>query len=138
MIPGHASTRPGSRIDEVLHGARLGQELGEEEIVALFAARGPEVSAIAQLAAEPARNGEDPALRMPVVCELLQDARHLRGFEKEADTIFRDAVSGLFRDPAVDAKRLLKEKEVLEDLENAIDRCERVADRLTNLAVKHG
>ena len=30
--------------------------------------------AIAQLAAEPARNGEDPALRMPVVCELLQDA----------------------------------------------------------------
>jgi exodeoxyribonuclease V gamma subunit len=30
--------------------------------------------AIAQLAAEPARNGEDPALRMPVVRELLQDA----------------------------------------------------------------
>lgn len=30
--------------------------------------------AIAQLAAEPARNGEDPALRLPVVRELLQDA----------------------------------------------------------------
>lgn len=30
--------------------------------------------AIAQLAAEPARNGQDPALRLPVVRELLQDA----------------------------------------------------------------
>lgn len=30
--------------------------------------------AIAQLASEPARNGEDPLLRMPVVRELLQDA----------------------------------------------------------------
>lgn len=30
--------------------------------------------AIANLAAEPARNGEDPALRLPVVRELLQDA----------------------------------------------------------------
>jgi len=30
--------------------------------------------AIAQLAAEPARNGEDPALRLPVVRELLQEA----------------------------------------------------------------
>jgi uncharacterized protein Yka (UPF0111/DUF47 family) len=33
---------------------------------------------------------------------------------------------------------LLRDKEVLEDLELAIDRCETVAERLKNLAVKHG
>ena len=36
------------------------------------------------------------------------------------------------------AKRLLREKGVLEAMENAIDMCERVGERLTNLAVKHG
>jgi hypothetical protein len=30
----------------------------------------------------------------------------------------------LFHDPSIDAKVLLREKEVLEDLENAIDKCE--------------
>jgi FO synthase len=38
------------RVAEVLDGALAGQELGEDEIVALFAARGPEVTAIAEVA----------------------------------------------------------------------------------------
>jgi FO synthase len=40
----------GSRVGEVLTGAALGQELGEDEIVTLFSARGPEVRAVAELA----------------------------------------------------------------------------------------
>lgn len=39
-----------SRISEIIRGHQLGQEIGEEEIVALFRARGPEVIAIAQYA----------------------------------------------------------------------------------------
>jgi FO synthase len=50
LIPGRAATRPGSPIDEILHGVRLGHEVGFDEIVALFRARGPEVVAIAALA----------------------------------------------------------------------------------------
>jgi len=50
LIPGRAATRPGSPIDEILHGVRLGHEVGFDEIVALFRARGPEVVAIAELA----------------------------------------------------------------------------------------
>ncbi len=38
------------RIDEVLAGASAGQELGEDEICALFAARGSEVVAVAEFA----------------------------------------------------------------------------------------
>ena len=47
-----ARTKPGSAIDEILDGVRLGHEVGFDEIVALFRARGPEVNAIAELADE--------------------------------------------------------------------------------------
>jgi FO synthase len=40
------------RVAEVLDGVRAGQTVGEDEIVALFAARGPEVAAVADLADE--------------------------------------------------------------------------------------
>ena len=39
-----------SRVDEVLAGVVLGQEVSEDEIVTLFSARGPEVRAVADLA----------------------------------------------------------------------------------------
>jgi FO synthase len=38
------------RVAEVLDGVGMGQEPGEDELVALFAARGPEVAAVAELA----------------------------------------------------------------------------------------
>ena len=47
-----AHTKPGSAIDEILDGVRLGHEVGHAEIVNLFRARGPEVNAIAALADE--------------------------------------------------------------------------------------
>ena len=47
-------------------------------------------------------------------------------------------MSALFHDAAIDAKALVRDKEVLEDLENAIDRCEEVGETLAHLAVKHG
>lgn len=50
LIPGRSFTRPGSRIDEILDGSRMGHELGVPEITALFGARGPEVVAIAEYA----------------------------------------------------------------------------------------
>jgi FO synthase len=50
LIPAPARAR--GRIKEVLDGFRAGQELGEDEIVTLFGARGPEVPAVAELADE--------------------------------------------------------------------------------------
>ncbi|HXQ60810.1 MAG TPA: 5-amino-6-(D-ribitylamino)uracil--L-tyrosine 4-hydroxyphenyl transferase CofH [Acidimicrobiales bacterium] len=50
--PGLPSPSPaaGSPVAEVLAGVTLGQELGEDEIVTLFGARGPEVRAVAEVA----------------------------------------------------------------------------------------
>ena len=47
-----ASPAAGGAVGEVLAGVRLGQEVGEDEIVTLFSARGPEVAAVAALADE--------------------------------------------------------------------------------------
>ncbi len=52
LVPGVAALRRGGRIDEVLAGHRAGQELGVEEITALFNARGREVVAVAEYADE--------------------------------------------------------------------------------------
>ena len=79
-----------------------------------------------------------PNLRKHRYKDLVESARAVRKLEKEGDAIFRGAVSALFHDGAIDAKQLLREKEVLEGLENAIDASDHVADTLTNLAVKHG
>jgi uncharacterized protein Yka (UPF0111/DUF47 family) len=79
-----------------------------------------------------------PKLRLHAYPEIMEASRQVRSLEKEADRVFRDAISALFHDPAVDAKTILREKQVLEDLESAIDHCDHVANILTNLAVKHG
>lgn len=69
---------------------------------------------------------------------LIAASRTIRGLEKDGDLVFRSALSKLFHDEGIDAKTLLREKEVLENLEHAIDRCERVAHTLAHLSVKHG
>jgi uncharacterized protein Yka (UPF0111/DUF47 family) len=79
-----------------------------------------------------------PDLRRHAYSELIATSRKLRTLEKKADGVFRAELSELFHDDKIDAKRLFREKEVLEDLEKAIDHCEQVADTLTNLSVKHG
>lgn len=88
-----------------------------------------------------------PKLRKHEYHEIVAAARELRKMEKEADAIYREAISVLFRaetsnapfrQGASDARVLIREKTVLEDLENAIDQCDSIADTLTNLAIKNG
>jgi uncharacterized protein Yka (UPF0111/DUF47 family) len=88
-----------------------------------------------------------PKLRKHQYNEIVDVARELRKIEKEADGIYREAISALFRSDsaggpvrqgAADARVLIREKTVLEDLENAVDQCDSIADTLANLAVKHG
>ena len=70
-----------------------------------------------------------PALRRHDYASLIAAGRVIKEHEKKGDQVFRDAVGALFHDPEIDAKVLLRDKEVLEDLESAIDRCETVAEQ---------
>ena len=79
-----------------------------------------------------------PLLRTRSYGHLVEEARKVRRLEKEGDQVFRSALNVLFHDDSIDAKQLMKEKEVLEDLENAVYECDHVAETLGNLAVKHG
>jgi predicted phosphate transport protein (TIGR00153 family) len=79
-----------------------------------------------------------PRLRKHQYGDVVIAARELRKIEKEGDAIYREAVSKLFQDEGVDAKALIREKTVLEDLENALDQCDAIANSLANLSVKHG
>jgi FO synthase len=50
LVPRHAAQHLKGAVSEVLEGALADQEIGEAEIVTLFGARGPEVSAVAEVA----------------------------------------------------------------------------------------
>lgn len=78
-----------------------------------------------------------PLLRRHAYDQVKAGVQEVTQLEKDGDAVFRDAISKLFHDPAIDAKDILREKEVLDDLEKAINRCEQVADVLTSIAVKH-
>jgi uncharacterized protein len=78
-----------------------------------------------------------PKLRTRDYAGVTAGAKHVAKLEKDGDVVFRDAISKLFHDPAIDAKDILREREVLDDLEKAVNRCEQVADALTAIAVKH-
>ncbi len=89
-----------------------------------------------------------PALRKHDFEEIRKRGRDVRAIEKEGDQIYRGAMKALFATNPddqgpymgldIDARALIREKEVLEILEEAVDNCEDVAEFLTNLAVKHG
>jgi uncharacterized protein len=79
-----------------------------------------------------------PKLRAHAYAQLIDSGRAVRQVEKEADVIYRSAISSLFREKHDDFRLLLSHKEALDDLEHAVDHCDNVADLLTNLAVKHG
>jgi len=79
-----------------------------------------------------------PLLRSFDFPGILAAGRSVRSLEKEADGVYRQALGGLFQDPAVDAKQLLRERSVLEHIEEAVNRCERLAKTLSIFAVKYG
>ncbi len=79
-----------------------------------------------------------PHLRSHQFTKLIDGGRRVRELEKEGDTIYRTAISDLFKAPSIDFRELLKQKEALDHLENAVDHCDNVADLLSNMAVKHG
>ena len=79
-----------------------------------------------------------PHLRTHKFADLIDGGRKVRDLEKAGDTIYRTAISDLFKAPSIDFRDLLKQKEALDHLENAVDHCDNVADLLANMAVKHG
>lgn len=60
----------------------------------------------------------------------------IRNLETEGDLVFKDALTQLFEKQS-DVKELIKEKEILENLEKAVDRCQRVATVMEGIIIKN-
>ena len=82
------------------------------------------------------------------LAEALKGLRGLKGaqerlfaiktLEDEADAIHRDAIATLFADESIEARELVKWKDLYEALEAAIDACETAAHLIGNIIVKNG
>jgi uncharacterized protein Yka (UPF0111/DUF47 family) len=58
-------------------------------------------------------------------------------YENEADVVYRDAIAALFTN-GIDARELVRQKDMLFSLENGIDRCEDAMDVIRSVVVKNG
>jgi predicted phosphate transport protein (TIGR00153 family) len=67
---------------------------------------------------------------------IIKTCIEINRLENEGDAILRNAVARLFRDQA-DAVTIIKWKEVYENLENATDRCEDVANIIEGVVLEH-
>lgn len=79
-----------------------------------------------------------PLLRRRDYQAIFAAKQQIRGLEKEADRLHRQAIKTMYGTEWTDLRAILREREVLDDVEDAIDHCERILDTLANLAIKHG
>ncbi|MDM8000788.1 MAG: DUF47 domain-containing protein [Dehalococcoidia bacterium] len=68
--------------------------------------------------------------------ELLKRCMEINRLENDGDSVYRAAVAELFSD-STDTSYLIKWREIYEHMENAIDRCEDVANVLEGVALKY-
>jgi len=67
---------------------------------------------------------------------LIEHCRNISRYEHEGDAIYRAAIALLFEtDNAIE---IIKQKEIYENLEGALDRCADVADVIEDIALKYG
>lgn len=79
-----------------------------------------------------------PRLRHRDYAALLARRTALRQIERDGDVVYRAAMARLFASHEIDAKELLRQKEVLDAIERAVNHCDHVADLFAHLAVKNG
>ena len=63
---------------------------------------------------------------------------HVNTLENEADKIYRAELARLFADPPSDMVDFIRQKEILDALERAIDATEDVMDLMRSVVVKNG
>lgn len=75
--------------------------------------------------------------KMRNASELITHCSNIKKYEQQADSIYRRAIAELFEtnDNAIE---IIKLKEVYENFESALDRCQDVSDIIEDIALKYG
>lgn len=78
---------------------------------------------------------------------MLDAVRQIREFEDSGDNIFREDIAALFDEAEIAAREhgaskavihLIKWKDILEDLEQTLDHCKKIADMIQGVVMKYG
>lgn len=78
---------------------------------------------------------------------MLDAVRLIREFEDSGDSIFREDIAALFDEAEIAAREhgaskavihLIKWKDILEDLEQTLDHCKKIADMIQGVVMKYG
>lgn len=96
-----------------------------------------EIAAKIKLACDEIQAGVKLLRGMKQLDQIRARCKAVNQLEHDGDQIFRAAVGEMFKTEK-DAIRLLKHKEFLEGLENALDACDDVANALEALVIKNG
>lgn len=99
----------------------------------------PAMSELALIAAEAAQvlKHAIPLIRQKRLEKIAPARLQIAELEKRGDDVHRAELAALFKNPAVDAKELLRQQAVLNALEEALDSCQDAADIMENVAIKH-
>jgi hypothetical protein len=82
--------------------------------------------------------GSLAALKKGDYAAMVAQGHKVSALEKEGDQVFREAVGALFRTEGIHGKELIRDKELLESLEETLDLCEDAAEFLSHVATKNG
>lgn len=109
------------------------------EMLGLYGVEAPTRQALDQCrilvgAAEQLSAGLGGLRRLRGVEQALVEVKRM---EDEGDRVVRAAIADLFRDPRIDPLIVVRWKDIYEQLEQAIDACERAANILGNIVVKN-
>ncbi|VFJ13452.1 DUF47 domain-containing protein [Candidatus Nitrosocosmicus franklandus] len=126
-----------SAIDEVLDYAE-----GIADRILLFNMRNPTIhminlSEILHLATEEIHLITRILDQKKNVSVLLPHSKNLKKYEQQADSVYRKAIAELFErnDNAIE---VIKFKEIYENFESSLDKCQDVADIVENIVLKYG
>ena len=75
--------------------------------------------------------------KMRNASELITHCSNIKKYEQQADTIYRKAIAELF-EINNNAIEIIKLKEIYENFESALDRCQDVSDIIEDIALKYG
>ena len=69
--------------------------------------------------------------------KLMEYCNSIKKYEHEADSIYRNAIAELF-ELNYNPIEVIKLKEIYENLEESVDKCQDVADIVEDIALKYG
>lgn len=68
---------------------------------------------------------------------LISHCKNIKNYEQEADIIYRKAIAELF-ETNTNAIEIIKLKEIYENFESSLDKCQDVSDIMEDIALKYG